>query len=364
MFSDRIARRLAETDVQRIAVIKPSALGDVVQSLPVLGALAERFPAARVSWVISDTLSELVSGHRGLADWIEYRRRGGWSAWRRLLSELRGRRFDLVLDLQGLMRTGLMTRATGAAVRIGLETAREGSAWACHGLLEDTGPQVPAHRRYGRVAEFLGCGQLEPAATIAIPSSERGWAEVMIRRVGGHVVALHPGSRWKTKRWPVEQFAAVGAHAIREHGAAVVLVGSADERLVTARLKELIVGQAPRGRIENLAGQTGLKKLAAVLDSVDALVTNDSGPMHLAAAMGTPVVGVFTCTSARRSGPPPGRHVLIETGVACGASYHRRCPHRGGRHLACLQDVSAAEACRGLDRLLDFVQPIGRRAAA
>lgn len=364
MFSDRLDRRLAETDVQRIAVIKPSALGDVVQSLPILAALAERFPTAQVSWVINDTLSELVAGHPVVDEWIGYRRRGGWSNWRRLLSELRGRRFDLVLDLQGLMRTGLMTRATEAPVRIGLETAREGSAWACHGLLQDTGRQVPAHRRYWRVAEFLGQGHLRPDAGLAISTSDRGWADVMIRRLGGQVVALHPGARWKTKRWPVEHFAAVGAHAIREHGVAVVLVGSADERMVTARLRELIVGQAPGGQVENLAGQTGLKKLAAVLESVDALVTNDSGPMHLAAAMNTGVVGVFTCTSARRSGPPPGRHVLIETGLSCGGSYHKRCPHRGGRHMACLQDVSTAEACRGLDQLLDDVQSIGRRSVA
>ena len=364
MICDRIARRLAETDVQRIAVIKPSALGDVVQSLPVLGVLAERFPDARVSWVIGDSLSELVEDHPHLDESLVYRRRGGWSAWRRLLHELRDGRFDLVFDLQGLLRTGLMTRATGASIRIGLESAREGSGWACHGLLEDTGPTVPAHRRYWRIAEFLGLGHLRPDATIAIPSSERAWSDVMMRQLGENVVALHAGSRWETKRWGVEQFAAVGAHAIREHGAAVVLVGSSQERILTARLKELIVGQAPGGRVENLAGQTGLKKLAAVLESVDALVTNDSGPMHLAAAMGTGVVGVFTCTSARRSGPPGAQHVLVETGVSCGGSYHKRCPYRGDRHMACLRDVSAAEACLGLDRLLDAAKPGVRRAVA
>ena len=114
MFPDRIARRLDEIDVQRIAVIKPTAFGDVVQSLPVLGALAERFPEARVSWVISETLSELVNDHPGLDEWIVYSRRGGWRSWGRLLATLRNRRFDLVFDLQGLLRTGVMTRATAA----------------------------------------------------------------------------------------------------------------------------------------------------------------------------------------------------------------------------------------------------------
>ncbi len=364
MFPDRIARRLDEIDVQRIAVIKPTAFGDVVQSLPVLGALAERFPAARVSWVISETLSELVSDHPGLDEWIVYRRRGGWRSWRRLLTTLRNRRFDLVFDLQGLLRTGVMTRATAAPVRIGLETAREGAGLACHGLLEDSGRQVPAHRRYWRVAEFLGMGHLEPQAGLEIPGSERAWADVMVRQLGGRVVAMHPGARWETKRWPIEHFATVGVHAIREHGASLVLVGSPDERIATARLKELILRHATDGRVENLAGGTGLKKLAAVLSAADAVVTNDSGPMHLAAAVETPVIGVFTCTTARRSGPPRGRHVLIETSVACGGSYHKRCPQRGTRHLACLQDVSAAEACAGLDRLLASAPAIVRRKVA
>ena len=352
MVSDRINRRLSAIDVQRVAVIKPTALGDVVQSLPVLGAIRARFPAARVSWVISESLSELVADHPALDDWISYRRRGGWSGWRQLLNELHNRQFDLVFDLQGLLRTGLMTGSTRAPVRIGLETAREGAGWACHGLLEDTGRQVPAFRRYWRVAEFLGQGHLELSAGIAVSPSDRGWADVMVRQLGDRVVALHAGARWMTKRWPVEHFAAVGAHAIREHGAAVVLVGSADERMETARLKELIVGQAPGGRIENLAGQTSLKKLAAILGAVDTVVTNDSGPMHLAAAMGTPVVAVFTCTSARRSGPAPGQHIMVETGVSCGGSYHKRCPYRGVKHMACLQDVSTLQVCQGLDRLL------------
>ena len=364
MFPDRVARRLDETEVQRIAVIKPTAFGDVVQSLPILGALAERFPAARVSWVISEPLSELVAGHPLLDEWIPYRRRGGWRQWRKLLATLRSRRFDLVFDLQGLLRTAVMTRATAAPLRIGLETAREGSGLACHGLLEDTGRQVPAHRRYWRVAEFLGVGGLTPRAGLENSRSEHAWADAMIRQLGGRVVAIHPGARWETKRWPIEHFAAVGVHAIREHDASLVLVGSPDERMAAARLKELILRQATGGRVENLAGQTGLKKLAAVLAAVDVVVTNDSGPMHLAAAMETPVIGVFTCTTARRSGPPGGRHVLIETSVTCGGSYHKRCPHRGDRHLACLQDVSAAEACEGLDRLLGVVPAIVRPKVA
>ncbi|MBQ15536.1 MAG: heptosyltransferase [Planctomycetaceae bacterium] len=349
---DRLKQRLDSTDVRSIAVIKPSALGDVVQSLSLLPVLRERFPAARISWVIRDSLSPLVSGHPDLFEWIGYRRGEGWHAWRSLLLCLKQRRFDLALDLQGLLRTGLMVHATGAPVRIGLETAREGSGLACHALLNDTGRAVPAHRRYWRVAEFLGLGNRRPETTFSIGADDRSWADKLIGELGNRVVAVHPGARWQTKRWPLEQFAVVAAHVIRHHNAAVVLVGSPEERIAASRLKELALRLAPEGCVRNLAGETNLKQLAALLGSVQSLVTNDSGPMHLAAALGTPVVGLFTCTSATRSGPPPGPHVLIESTVECAGTYNRRCPNRGPRKLACLQDIAAASACDGLDKLL------------
>lgn len=357
---DQLKHRLDSIDVRRIAVIKPSAFGDVVQSLPVLPVLKERFPSARISWVIREELSPLVSGHPDLFEWIGSRRGDGWRAWRSLLRSLQQRRFDLVLDLQGLFRTGLMVHATEAPVRIGLETAREGSGLACHALLEDTGRTVPAHRRYWRLAEFLGLADRQPDITFSIGSDDRNWADKEIHGLGGRVVALHPGARWETKRWPLEHFAVVAAHAIRQHAASVVLIGSKEELSATSKLKELILRFAPEGRVHNLAGQTTLKQLAALLGSVQSLVTNDSGPMHLAAALGTPVLGVFTCTSATRSGPPPGPHVLIESSVSCAGSYNRRCPNRGQRKLACLQDVAATTACDGLDELLEPAATVRR----
>ena len=91
--------------------------------------------------------------------------------------------------------------------------------------------------------------------------------------------------------------------------------------------------------LTNLAGKTTLKQLAAVLDQSHVLLTNDSGPMQMAAALGTPVVGVFTCTSPEISGPPGDRHELVATGVSCAASYRKRCPYRGKKHLACMEEL-------------------------
>src|SRR5262245_16858641 len=125
---------LADYPARRIVLIKPSALGDVVHALPVLTALRRRFPAAHLAWVVNRTYEPLLRGHPDLDETIPFERgrRGVWSALKYnagFLAGLRRRRFDLVVDLQGLFRSGLMTLATGAARRVGLASAREGASW-------------------------------------------------------------------------------------------------------------------------------------------------------------------------------------------------------------------------------------------
>ena len=158
LFRRRKPIDLRSIDARRICLIKPSAFGDVVQTLPLLPVLKERFPNAQISWVINSGLRELLEDHPQIDDLISYRRHGTWKDSMRLLRELRQRQFDLVFDLQGLLRTGIMTFATRAKIRVGLESAREGSSAACHITLSDTDRFMPAHLRYWRVAEALGLG--------------------------------------------------------------------------------------------------------------------------------------------------------------------------------------------------------------
>jgi heptosyltransferase I len=345
---------LRTVDARRIAVIKPSALGDVVQTLPLLPILRERFPDAEIAWVVNRDLAELVEGHPCLTRVIGFERRGGWSGWWRLLRELRAARFDLVFDLQGLLRTGVMTAATRAPLRVGLETAREGSALACHAVIPDTGRHVAAHRRYWRVAEALGLGERSSATTLPLRPEHRAWAKSVIGQLGEPVLAINPGARWETKRWPVERFAVIAAKAYRAYGFSSIIVGSPGERPLAARLAFLLRKFLPASSLVNLAGETSLLQLAAILEAADVAVTNDSGPMHLAAGLGTHVVGVFTCTSPERSGPPPGdRHALVATQLPCAAGYHKQCPHRGKHHLACFEELDAERVWRAFSQLVE-----------
>ncbi len=347
--------QLARQTPRRICVIKPSALGDVVQSLPLLPVLKTRFPAASISWVVNRELADLVNGHPCVDDVLVFDRRGGWSEWTRLLSELRSRRFDLVFDLQGLLRTGVMTLATRAPIRVGLQTAREGSSLTTNCIIPDSGRNVPAHARLWRVAEVLGLGDVPKETQIVVSNSDRDWVDAILRRLPRPVIAVHPGARWETKRWPVEKFASLLDRSSQAWNGSTIILGSGGERPDAERLEQRLAegtAYAARSPVVNLAGQTTLKQLAALLARVDFAISNDSGPMHLAAGLGTPTLGLFTCTSATRSGPAGSQHELVSTMVACAASYCKRCPNHGEAHLACLLELDVERVWQSLQRLV------------
>lgn len=352
--------RLDGLNPRRICVVKPSAFGDVVQTLPVLAPLRRRFPAATVSWVINKALAPLVEGHAGIDDVLVFDRKGGVGSWWRLARTIRSRRFDLVFDLQGLFRTGVMTAVTAAPVRVGLQTAREGSHLACTTLLPGTGRDVPARLRYRKILEAVGGSAATGLADLPLTSADRAWADEQLRTLPRPLLAVCPGARWDTKRWPAVKFAALAARAHREIGAGIVILGSPDERDICAEVAGQLSHLMPKSAFLNLAGGTTLLRLAAVIEACAWAATNDSGPMHLADAVGTPVVGVFTCTSPFLSGPPPERHELVSTRLGCAAGYHKTCPHAGAKHKACHGELDVERVWSAFLRLVAK----SRRAAA
>jgi len=359
-----IEEPLEVIEPRRIAIIKPSALGDVVQTLPLLPALRKRFPGSWIAWVVQRELSDLVTGHPDLDQVLAIDRRPSWSAGRRFLGELRRQQFDLVLDLQGLLRSAVMTWTTGAKWRIGLETAREGAAYAVNITLPETGRTVPAHARYWRVAEALGVGDVRRRALVQVSVNDHHHARQLLRNLPRPIFAVQWGARWETKRWPLERMVDVAARAGNMWGASVVFVGGPGERnSCDAALRRLGEHSSSTTAI-NLAGRTSLKQLAAVLTQVDAVIANDSGPMHLAAELGTPVLGIFTCTSPVRSGPPGWAHEMVSTTAPCAASYHKECPFEGARHHACHVELTTERVWQGLVRLVDRNQLLARRHAA
>ena len=317
---------------RRVAILKPSALGDIAHALPVLTALKEKWPDAAFTWVANRAFAPLLQGHPDLAEVLPFDR-GAFGDRRRapgyalhFARELRRRRFDLVIDLQGLLRTGLMCAASGAPVRVGLKQSREGARhFYTHAV--DAPESLHAVERNWRVAEYLGAGAGPKRFVLPEIPRETESARSLLRDLPRPVIAVAAGARWRTKRWPVEHFATL----LNRVGAAAVLVGAADDVELHRRLSALLT--VP---FSDLIGKTPLPLLAALLREVNVTLANDTGPLHLAAALGTPCVAPYLCTSASRHGPYTSPGGGVATRVACRASYLRDCPN----NLICFAELT------------------------
>jgi lipopolysaccharide heptosyltransferase I len=327
---------------EKILIVKPSSLGDIVHSLPFLNAIRKRYTKAEIHWVIFKGFEGLLEGNAMIHKlWIVDK--GSWTKLNRakdtiseiksLLRDLKEERFDLVVDLQGLLRSGLITAATGAPVRIGFKEAREGSRFFYTNKVPG-GRDIHAVDRYLKVAEFLGCDTSE--VIFPLPPFEKASSFENIISSFKEYAVIVPGARWMTKRWPPEYF---GKLASLLHLRSII-VGSKDD----VNIANEIVARS-QGKSFSLAGKTDLKELIAVIKGSKYLVTNDSGPMHIAAALGVPVFAIFGPTDPARTGPYGKGHTIIREPVKCAPCFKKRCGD-----IKCMKDLSAEKVYRIIER--------------
>jgi lipopolysaccharide heptosyltransferase I len=346
---------LASRDFERIVLIKPSAAGDVVHTLPVLVKLRARYPAARIDWLITPENAELVRCHPALSNVVLFDRRRlarfgrDWTATKglfTLLGTIRRSRYDLVVDLHGQLRSALFTLAAGSAVRVGFERTREG-AWLSytHRIPLPT-MEVHAVDRYLWLGSVLGFDDLPPDFELHLPPEAEMGVDELLRRHGLNdrpYALLVPGTVWETKHWRVEGFADVARHLLAS-GLAVVLAGSPRDRERCRQVAACCPGTC------DLSGQTTLAGLAVLIRRAAACVTNDSGSMHIAVALARPLVSVFGPTSPLRTGPYGRGEVVVQAAMECSPCYLRklaRCPH----DHACMREVTSAMVIERLESL-------------
>jgi heptosyltransferase-1 len=334
---------------RRIVLIKPSALGDVVNALPVLTGIRRLFPGAHVAWLVHSAYADLLEGHPHLDQVIRFDRgsaqrglRAGWQALRTLHRALLVQRFDLAIDLQGLFRSGLMTWWTGANVRIGLGEAREGSAFFYTHTLKRLKGIHHAVDRYWRVVTTLGGAGLTKEFIVPRRVEAEHWADAQLIRWPRPWIVINLGTRWETKRWPVPHFFALSQSLRQRHGGSRILVGGPGEEHLGAEFAKL-----DSSAVVDLTGRTTLPQLASVLARADLVLTNDSGPMHLAAALGRPVVAPFTCTDPCKNGPYGQLAHTACTQLPCAASYLKKCGH-----LSCMQELAPSRLLPLADTIL------------
>ena len=323
----------------KILIVKPSSLGDVLHSLPFLNAIKTCFPQAQIHWVIARGLHELLEGHPMINRlWIIDK-----DLWKKLsratetvkelkalFSGLRKEKFDLVIDLQGLLRSGLITMATKSRLRIGFREAREGSR-LFYTQKVTGGRDIHAVDRYLKVAASLGC-KISEVRFPLITAPYAGLPE--------NYAVLAPGARWKTKRWPPERFGEVAALLPFKS----IIVGSKSDEELSKKVVE-----RSRGNAVSLAGKTGLQELTGIIKGARFLLSNDSGPMHIAAALGTPVFAVFGPTSPTRTGPYPAgdadkRHTIIKEDIPCAPCFKKTC-----KDLKCMEAITVQRVIEAIE---------------
>ncbi len=345
----------AHLQPRRLLIVRLSAIGDLVMSMPLLPMLRRSYPGAHLAWLVQEPGAELLQGHPDLDEvlvwprgrWRALRRAGRWGQWGRELGALRTRLrgFDTVLDLQGLLKSAVWARLTGAGRRIGLRP-REGSAWLFTARVEPPDGDPRMGSEYRHLAGVLGlAGEFRPH----LPLDEET-LDAARRLVAGETpyVAFCPFTTRPQKHWFAGRWAALAEGVRRRLGLGGVLLGGPGDRAAAQA-----IAAACRVPLGNLAGRTGLREAAAVIRGARALVGVDTGLTHMAAAVGTPSVALFGATRPYLETGTPAARVLYRD-LPCAPC--RRRPTCGGRHH-CMAALETDQVLAELASLLEETCP-------
>jgi heptosyltransferase-1 len=310
----------------RILILKPSSLGDVIHALPVLRLLKRHLPQSEIYWWLSTALTPLLEGDRDLTAVIPFERRR-WAAPRNwvglwdTIRKMRELKFDWVIDLQSLARSGAVAWLANGQLTVGLDSGREVAAGYYDLLVRRPSPQAHAVDWYLAVLSQLGVpanGPFDwlPSRPQVAKSLRQQWP-VSNRRW----LILQPGARWATKRWPAESFAelARGLATLPEEFQ-IAILGGPDDRA----LGETIYQAAP-ARCLDLTGKLSLPEMVEWIRLSELMITNDTGPMHVAAALRKPVVALFGPTDPRRTGPYGQLEQVLQLDLPCVPCLKDRC---------------------------------------
>ncbi len=353
-----------------ILIVKLSSLGDVVHTLPALTTLRRHWPAARITWLAEPPAFEILRGHPALdrilvwprRKWTGLLRAGRLPAAGRLLREflreLRDTRFDLVVDFQGLAKSALWVAAARAAEKAGYGPGHRRREWAwlaCNRRVPVRDPRAHAVERNLQLLEGLGLPRLPLRYDFPIlPENEREAAALLAELglpAGVPFVAASVLTRWPAKNWTPEGFAQT-ADALALRGLPVVLTGAAEDRAALDA-----VAAVQRSPVRRLDGRTSLKTLAAVFRRARVVLSTDTGPLHIAVAVGTPVVALFGPTDPGYTGPYGDGHVVLRSAVPCSPCFQKTCRTRLVEPHACMRRLEPSVVADAVARLAAQERP-------
>lgn len=322
-------------------IVRLSAMGDIVHTVPVAAALRRARPGVRIDWLVDRRYRDALELFPVADEIIAIDPGGAWRNTVAAVGGLRARRYDVVIDAQGLIKSAVLARFAGGGRTIGFarEGLREPLAGRFYSEAVATDPGVHVARKNLQLLRALGIDDARIETPIReVPSDVV--ADVQ-RSTGPRYGVLNPGAGWSNKQWPPERFGALASEIQRSHGLAWVVVWGPDEEPLARRVEESSAGAAM------LAPPTGLADLMALVRHAAIVVAGDTGPIHLAAAAGTPVVGLYGPTDPARNGPWAPEDICVSRFADCACHHKRRC--------------TSADWCLGTVGVDDVVVAVRRR---
>lgn len=301
---------------KRILIIKLSSFGDIFHALPAVNNLKVALDA-EIDWVTQPEYVELVKCFPVVSSVIPFPRREFLTQGFGFLRTLRGRHYDLVIDLQGLLKSALVARLARGARTIGPSFQREGARFFYDAVAGRRDKNRHAVEENLDVVRTLGLPVIPVRFPIAFPAQ--------VVDAGAPRVAIVPVSRRENKNWPVECFLQTARALQQEFRASIFLFGSKADHAICEGIRSELMSRTPAGTVVNLAGKTSLVEMGRWFTQMNLVVVNDSGPLHMAVALGIPVVTLFGPTDPRRTGPYGEGHRVITSEMACAPCFARVC---------------------------------------
>lgn len=343
-----------------ILIVKLSAIGDVIHTLPALNAIRKHYPEAHITWLVEEDASELVQGHVAL-DRVLVSKRKRWlktifgpgftdtiGEVHVFMKELRDTRYDLIIDFQALLKSSALIALSRSNRKTGFGKGMEHMERS-YLFLNERIPAVDmdnhAVKRSMMLLEAIGIPSNSISYNLPIKARDRNTLGRILRQHGigdsGLLAAINPVAKWETKLWSNSKFAELADRLIAQYRADVVFTGSRDDFGTIEDIISMMKEDA-----WNLAGETTLLTLAALYEKTDFLISTDTGPMHIAVAMGTPVAALFGPTAPWRTGPFGPEHQVIRVGMECSPCFSRKCDE-----IRCMKEISVEQVLDGVQKL-------------
>jgi heptosyltransferase I len=306
-----------KNDYKKILIMKPSSLGDIVLALPALSALRKSYPEAKISWLIKPEFAPLLENHPYIDEIINFDRKQLAKAWYNptalkslfgLLSQLRREKYDIIFDFQGLLRTAIFAQLSGCKNRYGQADGRElAHLFYTHKIKQDR-DSIHLVDFYLKIIKAAGAGYNDVKFELPISKIHADSVTKLLSSNGikGQYIVFIPGSAQLDKCWPAERFAELADKISSQFDLPILAVGTNSEKSMAEEIKKLA-----KVAITNLAGQTSLKELVELLRAAKLVVSNDTGPGHITAALGTPLVMMYSWSNPARIAPYGRKECMV-----------------------------------------------------